>query len=213
MTTFSVNIFGGMAPRVSPRILDAKLGQHVVNALNTSGELTPLNGMLKIGNGLLSKPGTKKSIYRFGKDRPTDEDYWFHWLNDVNVVRGSIADDTSERTYFTGDGLPKITYSPIALTGSTANYPLNDYTLGVPTPDLTGVSISITNLSISSITKNGTLATATTVDVIEIATGDKAVILGAVDAIYNGTFAINVLDDHTFTYTMTAEPAANASGT
>jgi len=210
---FSVNIFGGIAPRVAPRKLDAKLGQKVVNVLNTSGDLSPLNANSKIGDGLLSKSGAKKSIYRFGQDRPTDTDYWFHWLTNVNVVRGSIADDVSERTYFTGDGVPKMTYSPLALTGSSTNYPLNAYALGVPTPDLTGVSITVSNLSIVSITKSGTTATATTAEPITFDNGNKIVIIGASDALYNGTFAATIVNDATFTYTLTAEPASNASGT
>lgn len=211
---FSVNIFGGMSPRVASRKLDAKYGKQVINALNTSGDLTPLSSNLQIGSNLLTKLGTKKTIYRFGQDRPTDSDYWFHWTTDVNVVRGSIASDVSERTYFTGDGVPKVTFSPLALTGGGTNYPLASYNLGVPKPDLTGVmGLTVSNLGIASITYVGTLATVTTEDEIQLSSGEKVVIEGATEAVYNGNFEISVIDSTHFTYTTKTVPTANASGT
>jgi len=60
--------------------------------------------------------------------------YFFHWLTDVDVFRGPIAGDVTERTYFTGDGVPKMTYSPIAVSGGGTDYPNNTYDLGVPAP-------------------------------------------------------------------------------
>jgi len=62
--------------------------------------------------------------------------YFFHWLEDVDVSRGTVAGDSLERTYYTGDGAPKMTYSPIAITGGGASYPLNSYLLGIPAPEL-----------------------------------------------------------------------------
>ena len=60
--------------------------------------------------------------------------YWFHWGTDVDAVKGPIAGDTVERTYFTGDGsYPKFTKSPNAVTGGT-DYPMADFRLGIPAP-------------------------------------------------------------------------------
>jgi hypothetical protein len=81
----------------------------------------------------LTKPGPIRSIYRFGQDVVGDATFWFHWDKDVDVVRGQVASDTTERTYFTGDGLPKVTNAALALTGGTT-YPVASYTLGVPAP-------------------------------------------------------------------------------
>jgi hypothetical protein len=172
----SVGVFGGMAPIVDKRLLDPKFGQKVVNALNTSGKLSPLKEPLKIGNNLLPKPGVKKSMYRFGKDRGEDE-FWFHWTFDVNVVRGSINDDTSERTYFTGDGVPKYTNSEVA-TG-TPLMPSVSYTLGIPKPDVDGVEFSITNRSIISISAVDLLATVITEQPHQLKTNSDVVISGA----------------------------------
>lgn len=60
--------------------------------------------------------------------------FWFHWPAHVHVVRGQIPGDTQERTYFTGDGVPKMTYAGIATAGGN-QYPTNAYDLGVPVPD------------------------------------------------------------------------------
>lgn len=62
--------------------------------------------------------------------------YWFHWLEDVDAARGTVAQDTLERTYFTGVGAPKMTYAGIATAGGGTNYPNNSYTLGIPKPAL-----------------------------------------------------------------------------
>lgn len=67
--------------------------------------------------------------------------FWFHWLEDVDVSRGTVAGDTLERTYFTGDGAPKMTYAGIATTGG-APYPAASYTLGVPAPE-TAIDVAL----------------------------------------------------------------------
>lgn len=60
--------------------------------------------------------------------------YWFHWVDPVDVVRSPTAGNVDDRIYWTGDGKPKMTYSPIAVQGATREYPLNSYDLGVPAP-------------------------------------------------------------------------------
>lgn len=84
-------------------------------------------------NWTTTKVGVVKSIYRWAATH-VNAGYWFHWITDVDAVRGPITQDTTERTYFTGDGAPKMTYSPIAVSGGGTNYPTNTYTLGLPAP-------------------------------------------------------------------------------
>lgn len=60
--------------------------------------------------------------------------FWLHWLTDVNVVRSPIPGDTTERTYFTGDGVPRMTDSSLATTGGGSDYPTNSLNLGIPVP-------------------------------------------------------------------------------
>ena len=66
--------------------------------------------------------------------------------------------------------------------------------------------------SITSITRVTTTATAT-LTAHGYATGDYANISGAAQSQYNGNFYITVTGANTFTYTMTADPGASASGT
>lgn len=75
-----------------------------------------------------------QTIYRFGQDVVGDTDYWFVWDKHVHVVKGPIAGDTTERTYFSGDGYPKVTNSEVALASEP--YPAAAYRLGIPSPTL-----------------------------------------------------------------------------
>lgn len=74
------------------------------------------------------------SIYRMGRDAPSDTAYWLTWTTDVNAVRSMLATDTIERTYYTGDGVPKFTDNTHL---GTAPYPTGYNTLGVPAPTST----------------------------------------------------------------------------
>lgn len=60
--------------------------------------------------------------------------YWFHWTFDVDVARGPIPGDVTVRTVFTGDGVPKVTDTSLALSGGGTGYPTAAYTLGIPAP-------------------------------------------------------------------------------
>ncbi len=133
MAVLQIKSFGGISPKVPPRYLQDSQAQAATNSVVFSGALTPLQD---VGAAVttLTKSGTPKTIYRFGQDTPSDSEYWFHWTTDVNVCRGQISGDTSEWTFFTGDGAPKATYSSIALSGS--NYPAVSRPLGLPNPDL-----------------------------------------------------------------------------
>ena len=120
--------FSGMAPRVSPRLLSDNQSQTANNVQFYKGTLRPINTSLNVAATL--KGGTVKSLHLFASQ------YWFNWLDVVNVVRGPIENDTSERTYWTGDtadgGKPKMGYSPYSI--GSAPYPSAYYRLGVPVP-------------------------------------------------------------------------------
>lgn len=90
-----------------------------------------------------------QSIYLF-KDTN-----WFTFDGDADVVRGPIAQDISERTFFTQDiDVPRFTYDPLALTGS-GPFPRDSLLLGIPPPStvptavintITGSVTNVTNL-------------------------------------------------------------------
>jgi len=132
MTTLSIKTFGGIAPKTPARYLQENQAQTALNAPRFNGSLQAMYG-LSASLTTLTKVGTPLTIYRFGQEAPSDTNYWFHWTTDVDVCRSQIAGDTSEWTFFTGDGVPKATYSTIALSGS--GYPTVARPLGVAAPD------------------------------------------------------------------------------
>lgn len=73
-----------------------------------------------------------KTIYRMGKDVASDSSYWLSWPSVVHVVRGVSSNDATERTYYTGDGAPKVTDNVMGL--ASAPYPTTSRPLGVPAP-------------------------------------------------------------------------------
>lgn len=123
---FKAEAFRGEVPLLEPHLLPDNAAQVAQNCRLKSGSVRPLRQTTFVATP--SKVGTKKTIYRFGGQ------YWFHWLTDVDVLRGPIAGDAAEATYFTGDGVPKVTDSSIAVQGGGTNYPTHSYTLGVPAP-------------------------------------------------------------------------------
>lgn len=131
MAVLNIRTFGGIAPVMPPRYLQDNQAQTALNCPVWNGSLQSLTAL---GSSLytLTKTGTPQTIYRFGQDNPSDTDYWFHWTTDVDVARSQIAGDTSEWTFFTGDGSPKATYNTLAL--SAGDYPSVSRPLGLPAP-------------------------------------------------------------------------------
>ena len=131
MAVLSIKSFSGIAPKVPARYLATEQAQAALNTATFSGSLQPLTGLGSTVH-TLTKTGTPKTIYRFGQDTDSETKYWFHWTQEVDVCRSQIPGDTSEWTFYTGDGGPKATYNAIAL--SSANYPAVSRPLGLPAP-------------------------------------------------------------------------------
>jgi len=134
MTSIRIQSFSGVAPKMPARYLRNEQAQQALNCPAWVGPLQPLRGSAAVAATLQkSASGTVESIYRFGQDVESDTQYWYHWLGDVDVAKGFVAGDTSERTCYTGDGLPKATNNELGLLGGS-NYPVASYMLGVPRP-------------------------------------------------------------------------------
>lgn len=121
--------FSGIRPKVDEHLLPDGNAQVASNTNTERGGLRPLEGLLDI---VALAKSQVKSIYRFGQATSSETQYWFHWTTDVDVVKGPIADDTSERTYWTGDGPPKYTTTALGTAGS--NLPAASRPLGIPPP-------------------------------------------------------------------------------
>lgn len=141
MAVLTIRSFGGIAPKVPPRYLQDSQAQVALNCPVFTGSIQPLSST---GPSLLTLPKTSvpRTIYRFGQDTISDTQHWFHWGDDVNVCRSQITGDTSEWTFFTGDGAPKATYAALALTGN--NYPAAARPLGLPAPSSAAIATAAT---------------------------------------------------------------------
>lgn len=131
MAIITIKSYGGVSPRTPARYLPENMAQ---TALNCDLNNTSLKPQLGLGSSLLTLPkmGVPLTIYRYGQDLISDTEYWFHWTTDVDVCRSQLTGDTSEWTFFTGDGAPKATYAALATAGS--DYPAASRPLGLPAP-------------------------------------------------------------------------------
>jgi len=129
MTVIAIKEFDGEAPKVNPRQLPATMAQRALNC-KLWATLEPFRDVAAVITP--TKVGANMSMYRIGQGL-AETLFWMTWAMDVNVARGQIAGDTTERTYYTGDGVPKVTDASMCSTGGT-NYPNASYTLGLPKP-------------------------------------------------------------------------------
>jgi len=74
-------------------------------------------------------------------------------------------------------------------------------------------TISANVLSVTSLTRVGSVATATTASDHGFATGDTVTVAGAVETAYNGAVVITATSATTFTYTVAGAPSTPATGT
>jgi hypothetical protein len=128
-----VTNFSGMLPQVSPKQLPDNAAQIALNTRLTGGALSAYANPVSVG--ALTKTGNKKTIYRFGQNETELGKYWFSWPNDVDVARGQVAADESERTIFTGDNYVsgKTNYAMAVQQAGNA-YPSQQFNIGVAKP-------------------------------------------------------------------------------
>jgi hypothetical protein len=130
MPAFRIQAFAGMIPRLDARLLGPAQAQTAVNCLLLDGDIVPLKNPLVVTRP--NKAGPLKSIYRMVD--AAGAAYWLSWNRDVNVKKGPIAGDTLQRTYYTGDGEPRMTTLADAISGGGNDYPKNFFVLGVTKP-------------------------------------------------------------------------------
>ena len=95
MAVIKLNSFAGIAPKLPARYLQDSQAQIALNCPVFSGSLQPLTD---VGASILTLPKTTtpKSIYRYGQDTEVDNNYWFHWPQEVDVCRSQITGDVAE---------------------------------------------------------------------------------------------------------------------
>ena len=131
MATINIKLFGGMAPRVSPRLLQDQLAQNATDVNLESGNLKGF----KTDSVTNPKSGTttlaissKQTIFKY-TDSP---ERWLQFDEDVDVHRGPIPGDSNDTIYWTGQAFPKMARSSDVIAGSV--YPNSGFRLGIPAP-------------------------------------------------------------------------------
>lgn len=131
MAVISTRTFSGIAPAVSNELLPDNAAQVAENCRLEGGDIEPWNAPLAVHALTSAQPVL--SIYRYSINLASETQFWFQWTTDVDVIKGPVAADTEERTYWTGDGAyPKKTNAAIAT--SAPPYPSASFALGVPAP-------------------------------------------------------------------------------
>ena len=114
---------GGIAPRVSPRLLPLSAAQIAESAKLWSGEVHAFRTGKALTDPMPIAP--IKTIFHIAGA-------WLAWKTDVDVVIGFTPNDVLGRVYYTGDGVPKVIQQVIA--GSEAPTPTSAFRLGLNPP-------------------------------------------------------------------------------
>ena len=143
MAIFKIDLFKGIAPKLSARLLADGAAKTAVNCRLDSGDLVPIRGLSDI-TSTVESAGTENSLYKY--DTVGGVDQWLRWDEDVDVVRSPVAGNTNNRVYFTGDSVdnmkPRVTKNTIAI-GSGTVYPSASYRLGLPAPETAITSVVV----------------------------------------------------------------------
>lgn len=132
MSTITISAFLGANLAVDELLLPQGVGVSSLNQQPGYGDLRPWNAP---GSAVATLPSSPQrlTMHRMGQDVASEANYWLAWTGVAHAVRGFEADDTTERTYYTGDGTPKWTDNIKALSGGPP-YPQASRELSVPAP-------------------------------------------------------------------------------
>lgn len=140
--TLDIRDFSGIAPAINERLLPDGMATVAVNCFLNDGSLASFFA----DNFVVTptKPGSRKTIYRYGQTNPDESLYWWVFTDDVDILKVQVPGDAEERTIWVGDstyGHPRVTKASLALIGGT-NYPVSSYRLGPPAPTA-GPSVAV----------------------------------------------------------------------
>jgi hypothetical protein len=108
--------FSGMIPRRNARLLPDTAAELAQNTKLWSGKIKPWKGSELVCDPFQTQP---KSLYLFAK-HGFPPGYWFQFAEtEVDVVKGQVGGDETERTYITGGpyGQPQVTDIMLAVRG------------------------------------------------------------------------------------------------
>ena len=192
MVAVNITGFSGVVPRRGARLLEPNQAQVAVNCRLTSGYIGPLKPPK-----LVTDPGLDGIATIF---RMTDgiTDFWLAWDRDVDAAKGPIAGDTTFRTYYTGDGEPRVTNLALVVAGGQP-YPKGSFVLGVYPPQ-TAASLSHAGGSGAAVSRAFVYTFVTPWGEESQPSPATAIVLGKVDGTWTigGTTAMDVAPLNSF---------------
>lgn len=178
MPAIKLTGFKGIAPKVSPELLQDQAAQTAHNCKLYSGDLIPYPE--PVVNSSTGRTGATETIYPL-RDPDTNDIVWLSWDTEVNVATPSFSSDlTEQRFYYTGDGIPKVSTFALATDG-VAPFPDNYYALGLPLPKtkITVTPSTFTSKTTASVSRDaGGMVTINTSTDHELRTGNIVAVSG-----------------------------------
>lgn len=145
MAIFRFAGFLGENRAVEPKLLPDSVLTTSINQKPGRGDLRSWRNPSTVA----TVPSGRQTIYRMGRDVATDSQYWLSWTGVVHAVRGFSVSDTTEQTFFTGDGAPKFTNN-LALDGADPQInPSVTRPMGLPAP-VTAPTVVGTNSGVAT---------------------------------------------------------------
>lgn len=130
MTVIAISSFLGENRAAEPKLIQDGQGAVSLNQKPGRGDLRPWREPAQV----FTAPGGTKTIYRMGRGVASDTLYWLAWPNVVHTALGFDAEDTTERTAYTGDGAPKVTSNLALSSNQPTTNPTVSRPLGLPAP-------------------------------------------------------------------------------
>lgn len=130
MANLSFLTFQGMVPKLEPRQLGLNQAVKARDVKLTNGILSAVK---EPASSATLADSARLSIFPYNSG-------WLSWTTDVDVVRGVLSDDSYQRIYYTGDGVPKVR----GISGATEY----EYDLGIPAPTVKPTVVAVAKASI-----------------------------------------------------------------
>lgn len=115
---------------INPKLLQPGIGVNAADLDTSQGDFRGRRAA-SVVHTLTGLATQQISLYRMGRDAPSDSAYWLTSSDDYDYARSMLASDTTERTYFTGGAKPR--YTDNTYLGAPP-YPTGYVDTGVPAP-------------------------------------------------------------------------------
>lgn len=136
MTAVVIKAFDGLAPAISPRLLDNNKAQTATNCLLENGKLVPLKGL---SASVKAIAGSQTFIWRYGNTASDTADWFTSPYSGSSVMRSPVIDDSYKRLYWNiASDTSELRYAPTTSLFASGLGPFGTtYTLGVNAPATT----------------------------------------------------------------------------